>query len=472
MARNRVDDVEIAMTIQRAGARLVSVSENVDDTPSGKLLHGIIASVAEFYSDNLAHEVRKGMDQKAKTGSFPGRAPLGYRNTREITTNGHELRVITPDSQRADQVEWLFEQYATGDWTLRTLRDEATRRGLTYPATRKMPERPITLNGLNNVLRNPFYTGRFIYKDIEYQGDHEPLISNQLFARVQSVLDVNNTAGNNKTWRHGHYLKGSLYCARCRSKLAYTVARGNGGTYQYFYCSGRQQRNGCDLPHIPPWEIEPRIQQLHNQHRLTSARSDELENLLREQLEALTSSANCEIDRQQKRLHRLEHERDRLLQAFYNNAIPTKQLKAEQSRLTAEEIHALQLLNQARDAIGDPERIIKRALRFTGDSAAAYEQCSDHDRHELNHAWFEHIYIDDLEPADADLQPALAALLDPELPQKLRIQNTAHNDNPTDIDWDHVIDQINNTTHTAHVDGSKVPLMVGAEGLEPPTSAL
>ena len=470
MARNRVDDIEIAMAIKRAGATLVSCSEAVDDSPSGKLLHGIIASVAEFYSDNLAHEVRKGMDQKAKTGTWPGRAPLGYRNTRQII-NGNELRVITTDPDRADDVAWLFEQYATGDWTLRTLRDEAVRRGVTYPATKKQPERPISLNGLNNVLRNRFYTGRFTYKNVEYDGDHEPLISDALHARVQSVLDANNTAGRNKTWRHSHYLKGILRCARCKSRLAYTVSRGNGGTYEYFYCSGRQQGSGCDLPHIPPWEIEPKIIQLHHQNRLDDERSDELEGLLREQVAALTASAQAEISRQQRRLSRLEKERDKMLQAFYNDAIPVKQLKAEQARLADEELHAEQLLEQAQNAIGDPERIITRALEFARDSATAYEQCSDHDRHELNHAWFDTIYIDDLEPASGELLPAMAALLDPELPQKLKAQNTTYTDDPTGIDWDHVIDQINRS-HTAQAHGSKVPLMVGDTGFEPVTSAV
>ncbi len=470
MARNRVDDVEIAMTIQRAGATLVSCSEAVDDSPSGKLMHGIIASVAEFYSENLAHEVRKGMDQKAKTGRWPGRAPLGYRNSRRVE-NGNELRVITTDPDRAEDVVWLFEQYATGDWTLRTLRDEAGRRGFTYPATKKQPERPISLNGLNNMLRNRFYTGRFIYKNVEYQGDHEALISDALYARVQQVLDANNTAGRNKTWRHSHYLKGILCCARCNSRLAYTVSRGNGGTYEYFYCSGRQRGEGCDLPHIPPWEIEPKIIELHRQSRLDPALSDELEGLLREQLAALTQSAQTEIDRQQRRLSRLEKERDKMLQAFYNDAIPVKQLKAEQSRLADEELHADQLLEQAQNAIGDPARIITRALKFARDSATAYEHCSDHDRHELNHAWFDAIYIDDLEPAEGELQPAMAALLDPKLPERLQAQNTAYQDDRACIDWDHVIDEINRAD-TAQDHGSKVPLMVGAEGLEPPTPSL
>ena len=65
LARSRADDVTINLAIHQAGARLVSVSENIDETPSGKLLHGIMATMAEFYSSNLATEASKGMHQKA-----------------------------------------------------------------------------------------------------------------------------------------------------------------------------------------------------------------------------------------------------------------------------------------------------------------------------------------------------------------------------------------------------------------------
>jgi hypothetical protein len=65
----------------------------------------------------------------------------------------------------------------------------------------------------------------------------------------------------------------------------------------------------------------------------------------------------------------------------------------------------------------------------------------------------------------------MAALLDPELPQKLKAQNTTYPDDPAQIDWDHLIDQIHRSD-TAQDHGSKVPIMVGVEGLEPPTPSL
>src|SRR5688500_18033917 len=80
LARNRVDDVEINVVLRAAGVQLVSCTENIDETPSGMLLHGIMSSISEFYSLNLATETRKGMRQKARSGGTPGMAPFGYIN--------------------------------------------------------------------------------------------------------------------------------------------------------------------------------------------------------------------------------------------------------------------------------------------------------------------------------------------------------------------------------------------------------
>jgi site-specific DNA recombinase len=70
LARNRADDVQIQLSIERAGARLISVSESVDDTPSGKLVRNIMADLAEFYSANLATEIQ-GLDPEGQHGRHP-----------------------------------------------------------------------------------------------------------------------------------------------------------------------------------------------------------------------------------------------------------------------------------------------------------------------------------------------------------------------------------------------------------------
>ena len=75
------------------------------------LVHGIMSSIAEFYSRNLATEVTTGLPQKLAQGGTPGRAPIGYLNVRKTDERGREVRTVEVDSERAPLITWAFEQY-------------------------------------------------------------------------------------------------------------------------------------------------------------------------------------------------------------------------------------------------------------------------------------------------------------------------------------------------------------------------
>ncbi len=196
LARNRADDVEINLEFKKAGVQLVSVTENIDDTPSGILLHGIMSSIAEFYSRNLANEVIKGSVQKAKSGGTPSKAPIGYLNVRRIE-NGQESRTVEIDPERGPLMQWAFEEYSNGEWTLRKLLAEVTDRGLTSTGGPNTPSKPLGLSHFHGLLRHPYYIGIVRYKGVLYEGRHEPLVSQETWDRVQTLLAANNFAGEN-----------------------------------------------------------------------------------------------------------------------------------------------------------------------------------------------------------------------------------------------------------------------------------
>ncbi len=174
IARNRLDDAIIHATLRGANTTLVSVTENIDETPSGMLMHGILASMAEFYSLNLAQEVIKGMTQKATIGGTPTKAPLGYLNVRTTDAKGREIRDIAVDPDRADLIRFAFTAYATGDWSLSSLAKELNARGLTTRPTPAQPARPITTTTLHKVLTNPYYQGTVTFRGLTYDGAHTP----------------------------------------------------------------------------------------------------------------------------------------------------------------------------------------------------------------------------------------------------------------------------------------------------------
>jgi DNA invertase Pin-like site-specific DNA recombinase len=111
LARNMEDHVAIKAILKHKNVALLSVVENIEDSASGRLIEGIHTLMAEFYSSNLANEVKKGIDQKVKHGGWPTKAPIGYKNVK-LKVEGHEIATIEPDEEKAPLIKMAFDMYA------------------------------------------------------------------------------------------------------------------------------------------------------------------------------------------------------------------------------------------------------------------------------------------------------------------------------------------------------------------------
>ncbi|MEI2621934.1 MAG: recombinase family protein [Candidatus Nanopelagicales bacterium] len=244
LARNRADDVTIHLALKDAGVTLVSATENIDETPSGMLLHGIMSSIAEFYSRNLATEVVKGLSQKAAQGGTVTKAPIGYRNVGVRDEFGREVRTVEIDEERARLVRWAFQVFASGDWTTSQLHQELVARGLTTAASPRRPSRPIGKSSVHRMLTNPYYKGSVRYQGVTYAGAHEAIVPNEVWDQVQTVLGTHRSAAD-ATQVHEHYLKGTVFCGQCGSRLLVCNAKSSQGTiYPYFVCASRHGGRG------------------------------------------------------------------------------------------------------------------------------------------------------------------------------------------------------------------------------------
>ena len=262
LARNLEDHVAIRAGLRKRGVALVSVTENLEETASGRLVEGIHALMAEFYSANLASEIRKGMGQKAKMGGWPHIAPLGYRNVRESIA-GRTVAHIVVDEERAPFITAAFELYATGEWTIKGLAAELAHRGLRNRGRRDRPVGPVGVSGLANILANKVYAGIVEWDGVEYPGLHQTLTDPATFHRVQDLLAARAVRGTRER-KHNHYLKGLLCCGVCGRGLSVQVSKGR---YEYFYCLGQKNANptGCREPYVPAGDLEAQVEALYRQ---------------------------------------------------------------------------------------------------------------------------------------------------------------------------------------------------------------
>jgi site-specific DNA recombinase len=411
LARNRADDVTINLALKQAGATLVSCTENIDETPSGLLLHGIMSSIAEFYSRNLANEVIKGSLQKAKSGGTIGKAPTGYLNKRDFA-DGREVRTVEIDPVRGPLMQWAFEAFATGEWTTRSLLEELTRRGLTSVPGPRTPSKPLSPSNIVRLLRHPYYKGIVVYNGVEYPGKHPPLIGDAVWQQVQDVLD--GRVGGEKQRTHRHYLKGTVYCGQCGSRLCVTNAKSRlGRVYPYFFCLGRQQhRTNCTQKSILIEDVEELIEDHYRSVQLGAETISELRYQLRDQLTLRRQEFAHERRFQERRLGRLADEQHKLLQAHYAGAVPLDLLKKEQDRLKREIEGAERRLMATSLAFDRIEANLDQALGMAGDCHAMYVRAPAKLRREINQTFFEKVYIDEDGVAGHELARPFALLLD------------------------------------------------------------
>src|ERR1700722_17678024 len=171
-----VDDLEVEIHFPKEGVVLSRNSRS-----SEKFMHGIKVLMAKNYIDNLSEEARKGMQEKAEQGIWPTKSPLGYRNI----TGPDGKKIIATDPAIAPLIAKLFDWYGRGDISLKEAARKAHAAGLTYSkSSAKVP-----VSTIHTILRNRLYTGWLEWNGKLIQGRHEPLVSVELWERVQGVID-------------------------------------------------------------------------------------------------------------------------------------------------------------------------------------------------------------------------------------------------------------------------------------------
>lgn len=391
LARNLHDDVMIGLAIKKAGATLVSVTENIDETPSGRLLHGIMATIAEFYSRNLAAEAFKGATEKAKRGGTPFQAPIGYVNVTE-RVNRREVHTIALDQSRAPLIRWAFECYATGDYSELELLDQLSKRGLRTRLRSRSKVEPISHGGLNKLLQNRYYLGYVTYCGVEYKGNHQPLVTPAVFAAGQAIRESRYCLSR-KNRSHNHYLSRLLLCSRCNRHLCYMVSKHR---YEYYSCLNRKNQQ-CNQPYIPAQKIEQGVINQLKLLKLSVSDRQKLSEQIENELGSERTYAETDIKTQTQRVVRLQAEKENLLQTYYDKVISADLFKSEQKRIDKE-------IRQAQGVIAEATRRLKfidgrqvRALKMVKelDFSKAYINADPAIRRHFCKALFDKLAVDD-----------------------------------------------------------------------------
>ena len=373
------------------------------------LLHGIMASISEFYSRNLATESNKGMTQKAKSGGTPTKAPLGYVNVGVRDDVGREVRTVQADPARGPLVAWAFKAFASGNWTVAQMHRELDKRGLTTRPTPKRPAKPLSKSGIHRLLTNPYYKGTIVFRGATYKGCHEPLIPPEVFYRVQKVLEGHKSS-TDRTQIHDHYLKGLVYCGQCHSRLFIVHARSHTGSiYPYFVCSGRQQRKTeCLFQAIQIEDVEDLVAAYYERLAIPAGVREQLRNLVHVRFDQMTAEAKPELAALTIQRKAIEEEQDRLLDAYLKKTLD-EDAHARKQREQSEQLEQVKAdIAILSHDYAEARRHLEDALSLLSDPAKLYTVANADTRRLANQTFFKRIEV--CERGDGDNEPSCDGL--------------------------------------------------------------
>lgn len=328
-ARNRYDSAIYKRELRKAGVKLISITEKIDDSPEAIILESVLEGIAEYYSKNLAREAMKGLKENARHCKHNGgRPPLGLDVDPET-----KQYIPSKNQKEIEAVRLIFERYDQG-WGYNKIIEELKLKGYKTKLGRDFSK-----NSLYEILRNEKYIGTYIYNRsasksesgkrnnhkskpeeeiIRIENAFPAIIDKDLFWRVQAKMDKRkHSPGRNKA-KVNYLLSGLIYCGECGGAMVgnsggYMTSKGR-VQYNYYECNHRNRKNSCDNPRIRKEIVEnfvleelqnkifnekyiPELTQKINEYRLKMSAKNVAEiNALKKELEETTTQINNLVD--------------------------------------------------------------------------------------------------------------------------------------------------------------------------------
>ena len=365
-ARNREDSIIYKSLLRKFGISVISINEQVDETPAGKLLEGMIEVIDEFYSTNLAQDTLRGMKENAERGYHTGGIiPIGYK-AKKVMDGSNEKTRLKPDKVFAPIIRRIFQMCVDGMGAkemVKTLNSEGlkTNRGRLW-----------SKNNIYYILKNEAYTGTLVWnrqsksqghstpKDpkevIRIENNHPALVDRETFEKVQRVLRKRSPEITHpRTVNSDYLLSGFLFCGKCGSRMVGCAAKSS--RFFYYACHRylKQGKDVCPAKLVNKDRLEKLVIDRVKANILTEENLTSLVKLTNEEIRQ-TKDENREklsvIDGQSERLrHRLDKLYDTLETGkleMEHLAPRIKELKGQLDKLEGKRIDLAESIRDAK----------------------------------------------------------------------------------------------------------------------------
>lgn len=237
ISRQTSDYLAIRKKLAECEIQLISATEPTGNSPTEKFVETMLAGFAQMDNDVRSERTKNGMKARFMAGlTSGGHAPSGY-----LSKKGY----LVKDPEAFDTIRDAWFEVATGTQTLNNIADMLNRKGMKsgIPGRKNHIMRPQTVG---RIFRNKFYAGKVISTKygIEVQGQHPPMVSEELFYKVQAILDGRSTTINLPSARRekdnpDFPLRRIVKCPHCGSSFTGAKSSGKRQKYGYYFCQKR-----------------------------------------------------------------------------------------------------------------------------------------------------------------------------------------------------------------------------------------
>ena len=240
-ARNRYDSAMYKYRLKKNGVRLYYAKESIPEGPEGIILESVMEGYAEYYSENLSQNVKRGNYDSALELKTLGMRVLGLRK-------GADGR-FEIDPRTAPIVKRIFEEYARGE-RAKDIIDRLNADG--YKTAQKGK---FNKNSIRRILQNEKYIGVYAYKDIRVENAIPAIVSRDLFDKCQKLVEQHHRAP--AASRNTNFLlTAKLFCGKCGEPMTGDGGTGKSGkVYNYYTCNGHRRKK-CDKKRVAKEWIE------------------------------------------------------------------------------------------------------------------------------------------------------------------------------------------------------------------------
>jgi len=260
LSRSLLDFARIMEVLERKGVSLVSVTQQFNTTTSmGRLTLNILLSFAQFEREIISERTRDKIAAARRKGKWTGGPPvLGYDRVRDPTGTR-----LTVNEKEAARVRAIFAKYLQLGSLLETVRwlDGRGWRTKRYQTVKGhwRGGKDFDKSTLQKLLTNPLYLGKIVYKGRRYEGEHDAIVDEDLFGRVQAMLRRHRgSGGKSPRNKYGALLKGLVRCQHCGGGMSHHYATRGRRRYRYYVCQTAQKKgwSACPYPSLPAGELE------------------------------------------------------------------------------------------------------------------------------------------------------------------------------------------------------------------------